>query len=174
MLNDLTLQINSIITKINKNNSYFFYRKKKNTLPITLTSNVSSPILENNGIESSHQTGDLIVHSIDPIDNKILFNIQGGTGLYKCTIRIDIIRSTNLLDKEIIIEFREEDVYIDGWDLIIKKDVNSVSSNLFIPLTNNKNYSIWIKCESSGGDITIGNIELTAQPMLEIQPLPFI
>lgn len=173
MLGRITTQINSIITKINKNNFYYFYGNKKNTLVNTLPLNTSVPIMHN-GIESYHGVGDIITKSIDVNDGKNIFNINESSGLYKCTIRIDITRDSNLDNKEIIIEFREDDLYKPGWELSIRSTSETITSNLFLPLTQNKKYSIWIKCETATGDIIVNNLEITSQPMIEIETLPFI
>lgn len=174
MLGQLADNVNISLDSINRNNRYFYYACRRNTISTSLTANTSSSYTSGNGMILSHQfIGELFEVGTDPIDGKITWTLNGPSGLYACTANLNIVRSGGIVGQELIVEFRENDQFVTDWHIFMPGASEYIASNIFLPLTQGNVYSVWVKCENASGDVTVTDTEFTARPMVNSIPLPF-
>lgn len=171
MLGKLADNVNISLDSINKNNSYFYYSCRRNTNSTFLNANTSSSYTPGNGIVTHHQMGSLFTVGTDPGDGKQTWTLDGASGLYACTASLNVQKNGLVNGQELIVEFRENDLFVANWYISIPEMSEYISSNIFLPLTSGNVYSVWIKCETMSGNVVVSNTEFTARPMLNTIPL---
>lgn len=173
MLGQLADNVNISLDSINRNNLYFYYACRRNTTPTSLTAATASSYTPGTGTELYHQfMGELFTKANDPIDGKATWTLTGPSGLYACTANLNIIRYGGIVGREITVEFRENDQFVTDWHIFMPAASEYIASNIYLPLTQGNVYSVWVKCETASGDITITDTEFTAKPMVNSIPIP--